>query len=897
MRHRTLAATASILILIGLLLSSFSPVVARQAGQLGFEPPIQSEFKAGEVLVKLREDLVSEAIVDAIRSRTDAVRARVLYKSNVEVWQVPEGREQAIVEELNANPAVEYAELNHRYYILGIPNDPRYDDQWAHEIMGSAAAWDLTTGSSAVIIAIIDSGIDENHPDLRDKIVAGYDFVDDDTTPHDLNGHGTHCAGIAAALTNNLTGVAGMDWQARIMPVRAMDADGGGYVSDLAAGIRWAYEHGADVISLSLGGLEPSQTLENAVNDAHAAGSLIVAAMGNYRLSAPSPYPPNPTMYPAANDNVMAVAATTRDDVYAYYSQYGPHCDIAAPGGEMTYLGDPDGILSTLPTYDGFYLQTEYGHSKNYHYLQGTSMATPYVAGLAALVWSLNPSLTPNEVQTTLQITAEDLGALGKDQDYGWGRIDAYRAVLAHLPPTLQPISNPDGDGNYTIQWTAVPAASAYTLEEDDNGAFSSPTVRYSGLNEQYSVTNRPGGTWYYRVRATGIGGDGGWSNVRSTTVKPAAPTLYSISNSSPSDEYQIRWSTATGATGYTLEEDNDPSFPSPETRYVGTSPSYNVTGQPGGTWHYRVKASNAAGESAPSNVQSTVVAASLLSAPTLLPIDNADGDDSYLVDWDYAGSVTSTVTFVLEESANAYFATPTAVYEGGPSQFEVTGQPGGTWYYRVRAIESPTATSPWSNIESSWAPTWVYLPLILDNVQVAVTDVLVNGTFEQGVVGWVEYSSQDWPLILSTGLPITAHSGAWAVWFGGALNEVSYIEQQVTIPAETPHLHYWYWVGSSDDCGHDFASIRVNGTAAKVQDLCASENSSGWVEASADLSGYAGQSVSLRIHTTNDSSQTSSFFVDDVSLQASPVSVQAPAPGAVVTATLPTKSESDLQR
>jgi len=219
MRHRTLAATASVLILIGLLLSGLSPAAARQFGQQGFDLAPESEFKAGEVLVEFRPDLVSASVADAIRTQSDAVRARTLYKSDVEVWQVPEGQEQALVEELNANPAVEYAELNYRYYILGAPNDPRYGDQWAHTVMQSAAAWDLTTGSSAVTIAIIDSGIDENHPDLQAKIVPGYDFVDDDTNPHDLNGHGTHCAGIAAAVTNNATGVAGMDWQARIMPV------------------------------------------------------------------------------------------------------------------------------------------------------------------------------------------------------------------------------------------------------------------------------------------------------------------------------------------------------------------------------------------------------------------------------------------------------------------------------------------------------------------------------------------------------------------------------------------------------------------------------------------------------------------------------------------------------
>jgi hypothetical protein len=442
-----------------------------------------------------------------------------------------------------------------------------------------------------------------------------------------------------------------------------------------------------------------------------------------------------------------------------------------------------------------------------------------------------------------------------------------------------------------------VPAATAYRLEEDDNPGFSSPTIRYTGSNSQYSITSQGPGTWYYRLRALRVLAAGPWSNIQATTVKPNPPVLAPIVNPGQLDEYQISWSAAATATTYTLEEDENASFTSPQTRYVGASLNYNVTGQRGGDWYYRVFASNSAGNSGLSNVESTAVALSSLSAPDLATIDNTDQDGSYLVDWDYTGSVTSTTTFTLEESVNPYFDAPTTVYEGGASQFEVTGQPVGTWYYRVRAVESPTVKSPWSQSQPAIVPSWVYLPIVAKNLLATGSTGLANGTFEEGVVGWKEWSSEDWPLILSTTLPIPAHSGTWAVWLGGGVNETSYIEQQVTIPASAPYLHYWYWIESTDSCGNDLATIRLNGHAVKTQDLCAPESAGVWIEAAADLRGYAGQSVSLQVHAVNDGARVSNFFVDDVSLQASSATTQALAPSAVVTGTVPTKLESGLQR
>jgi hypothetical protein len=462
---------------------------------------------------------------------------------------------------------------------------------------------------------------------------------------------------------------------------------------------------------MSLGAPSNSPTLQNAINAAHNAGSLVVAAMGNKRTEG------NPTSYPAANDNVMAVAATTTTDTYAHYSQYGPHTDIAAPGGELYYLHDTHGIMSTLPTYNNFFLHTDPfygGYNVGYDYLQGTSMATPYVAGLAALVWSMNPALTPDQVQQTIQDTAVDLGPAGWDPDYGWGRIDALAAVMAQAvpsTPTLLAITNPGGGGNYQVDWTDSTNASGYLLQEDDNASFASPAVRYSGPNSQASISGQGPGTWYYRVLATGAAGDSAWSNVEYVTVRPDPPTLAAISNAGQEDAYLVDWSASVAASGYVLEEDEDPAFGSPKTRYMGTSTQYQVTGQGDGTWHYRVHATNAAGSSAPSNVESTTVAPLPLDPPTLNPINNADGNGAYLVDWP---GVLDATSYTLEQSATPYFEAPQEVYTGADPQFNVSDQPPGTWYYRARAWGDGLARGPWSEPGSVVVPAFIYLPIVI---------------------------------------------------------------------------------------------------------------------------------------------------------------------------------------
>jgi hypothetical protein len=568
--------------------------------------------------------------------------------------------------------------------------------------MQSPAGWAITTGSSDVTIAILDSGIDGTHPDLAGKLVEGYDFVANDSDPSDQNGHGTHVAGIAAAVTDNASGVAGMDWKAQIMPIRVLDAQGRGYTDSVVDGILWAANRGADVLNLSLGGGGHSISVQTAVSSAHSGGSLVVASMGNDNSSVP--------FYPAAYPEVLAVAATSRDDVRAPYSNFGSFCDVAAPGGYMTYYHDPNGIYSTMPTYPVWMTMYE-GYDANYDYVHGTSQAAPYVSGLAGLMLAANPGLTPSQLQTYMQNTAVDLGAPGRDDYYGHGRIDpggALRAIVA----ILSPIRNADGDGQYLVDWNDVPNASSYTLEEDAHPSFDSPETHSGLTSSQYQVTGQDGGIWYYRVRAEFGAQHGPWSESQTAHARPQAPTLALYPSPTEDDEYRLTWSAVGGAAGYLLQEGADELFSGTETRYMGKALALDVTGQEGGSWFYRVRAYNVVGNSTWSPVVSTTVPPPSLEAPILHPILNSDGDDQYAVKWE---AVTGADSYLLEESDDSYFDDPSVVYSGSSLQYDVTGQGGGTWRYRVRAYGT-SGSSPWSSDQRVVVPVLVYLPVVARN-------------------------------------------------------------------------------------------------------------------------------------------------------------------------------------
>ena len=346
-------------------------------------------------------------------------------------------------------PKVVSAEPNYIRRALREPDDPFYAYQWNYPNINLPLAWDLTRGTDQVVVAVIDTGVLLEHPDLRGQLTNGYDFIRDPVRAHDGDGidadpndsgdlgfggsstfHGTHVAGIVAARSDNNDGVAGVAWNARVMPLRALGVDGG-TTYDIIQAIRYAAglpndsntvpTHRADIINLSLGSNASSQAEQSAIEQARDAGSIIVAAAGNDASTTP--------LFPAAYAGVVSVAATTITRTRAPYSNFGPTIDVAAPGGyaatDINGDGLGDGIVSTIGD-DTNHIVT-YGYAA----LSGTSMSAPHVAGVAALMKSIDPDLTPAEFDTALaagQIT-DDLGPPGRDDAFGAGLINAQKAV------------------------------------------------------------------------------------------------------------------------------------------------------------------------------------------------------------------------------------------------------------------------------------------------------------------------------------------------------------------------------------------------------------------------------------------------------------------------------------
>lgn len=337
--------------------------------------------------------------------------ARILTMDKVLNFAVVEveGDADLFIHTMSNQPFIRYAEMDQIMYTTLFPNDPRYSDQWGPTKINAPGAWDLEVGDSSVKLAIVDTGVDYDHEDLQDRFgfLNGIDIVNGDDDPMPDPGvsgdeHGTHCAGIAAATINNNKGIAGMA-QVTLLAVKVFNGRTG-YASDVAQGIRWAADNGANVISLSLGGGSVSY-LEDACEYAWNQGLILVASSGNDDHLGVD--------YPAAYETVIAVGAIDQNDQRCSYpgwwgSNYGQELELVAPGHE---------ILSTVL-------------SNSYSEKDGTSMATPHVSGVAALILSSNLGLTNQQVRDILDTAADDLGEAGRDIYFGFGRVDAYEAVL-----------------------------------------------------------------------------------------------------------------------------------------------------------------------------------------------------------------------------------------------------------------------------------------------------------------------------------------------------------------------------------------------------------------------------------------------------------------------------------
>jgi len=394
--------------------------------------PVVLDFKKTAQFVTTMSD--EELFGEAYRKMSPLRQG--LYRNYKIILEEDVSVEEAIIE-LKENPNVEYAYPNYIREAYYTPSDPRFPEQWALPKINAPEAWDIIDGCPDAVIAVIDTGVDYNHEDLSSNIWTNDDelpgnsidddgngYVDDDkgwdfvsvpesevypgedpgprdNNPMDFHGHGTHCSGIAAAVTNNDTGLAGVAPNCKIMAVRAgyKAANGRGCFqdSDIEQAILYAIDNGAKVISMSFGGSEAG-AIQDELETAYEEKIVLVAAAGNSGSSS--------MCYPAAMEEVLAVSATDSNDDYARWSNYGPWIDVAAPGVE---------ILSALP-------------DDQYESWSGTSMACPHVAGIAALLISQTPTLTNNKVYDTIRCSADDLGAPGRDDDFGYGRVNALTA-------------------------------------------------------------------------------------------------------------------------------------------------------------------------------------------------------------------------------------------------------------------------------------------------------------------------------------------------------------------------------------------------------------------------------------------------------------------------------------
>jgi len=455
--------------------SNYTLTIGQMPTDAGAGPTRDPEFVPGQIVVRYRDDLGSAAGAASASERANRVGMR-------HVSGAPDGPmlfaaetlderraafralglrrlavagderslradTQRLVLALRRRPDVQSADLNYLRHPTAVPADVFYPYQWHYDQINLPPAWDIADPDSGVIVALVDTGVKQGHPDLSGQLVAGYDFVTSVDSANDGNGcdadpddpgddapggssyHGTHVAGTLAARTSfssgNTEGVAGVAWNARIMPLRVLGV-GGGTDADIMAALRYAAGRAnacgagaaapARIANMSLGGPGFSQTFQDLLTDLRTnAGMIFVAAAGNGASSQP--------FYPAAFDGVISVSAVGSTRTLAPYSNFGGTIDIAAPGGDFSRDVDgdgfPDGVLSTF---------FQDGGGFGYAFYQGTSMATPHVAGVLALMLGINPSLTPFDIDNALN-AGEITEDIGSSQFFGNGLIDAVKAV------------------------------------------------------------------------------------------------------------------------------------------------------------------------------------------------------------------------------------------------------------------------------------------------------------------------------------------------------------------------------------------------------------------------------------------------------------------------------------
>jgi len=433
---------------------------------------------------------------------------------------------------------VEYAEPNYLLYPKVVPNDPyfsssgswgqSYDDQWGLKLAHLSSAWDLVTATNEIVVAVLDSGVDFTHPEFTGRIAAnGWNYINQSANPIDDNGHGTFCSGIIAAGLNNATGISGIARYVKILPIKFLPASGGGSTANAVSGIYYAVSHGARVLNMSFGG-DHSGTLETAINDAHNAGLVLVAAGGNdsgVNLD-----------FPANYRNVVAVGATDHADHLADFSNYGPKIEISAPGGESGGNGTGDSILSVRATGTAFGISVGIGYCRS----RGTSFSSPFVCGVIALMLNQRPQLENEEVRQILRVTADDIQSPGWDFQTSYGRVNAAAALQrgsAVASLITSPVNFAVIGGTLNVQGLSRGTNFHHFLLE--RGLGQTPTNWIVIVSNNVPVTNGTLGNW-----DTTLAGDGTYTlRIRSLDNSAASfedRVVVTVSNFDP--PYHTGW-------------------------------------------------------------------------------------------------------------------------------------------------------------------------------------------------------------------------------------------------------------------------------------------------------------------------------------------------------------------
>jgi subtilisin family serine protease len=562
-------------------------------------------YAPGELLVKHKSS-VRAAATQYYRTQWDISTLRTFRAIGAQRVKLPKGMTvEAALEIYLEDPDVEYAEPNYYRYTCEIPDDTDFDLLWGLHNTGqyvngtidvdidAPEAWDITTGSSDIVIAVVDTGVDYRHPDLSDNMwsntgetddgidddgngyvddVRGWDFMSNDSDPMDLNGHGTHVSGIAAAKGNNATGIAGVSWTARIMPLRFLDADGVGTVADEISAIDYAIANGAHIINASFGSNIDSQFEKDAISRANSEGILFVAAAGNDSLNNDtSPF------YPASYNlpNIISVAATDQNDNLSWFSNYGPATvDVGAPG---------ENIFSTIP-------------GASYWYMGGTSVAAPHVAGLTALIWGYNSSLTHIEIKDII-LNGVDIKPTLNSKTVTGGRINALNVFAGSSPQAPSGLdATPESGSRINLSWTDLSSnESRFEIERKTGpGGTYSRIANVAADKTSYSDTGLSEKMTYdYRASAINSAGNSGYSNEADATTILAGPSNLSAVDASTS-KIKLSWTDSSSyESGFKIERKTGAGATYSQIAIIAADQtSYNDTGlKEATTYYYRIRA------------------------------------------------------------------------------------------------------------------------------------------------------------------------------------------------------------------------------------------------------------------------------------------------------------------